>query len=71
VKQRTDEEIAEEEVGGVDVCAFSLDDWSLIDRLNLSTEILQAIEQAPPGLERTAVELLLEPYGITPARPDG
>jgi len=45
--QRTDEQIAEEEVGGVFVCAFSLDDWGVIDRLNLSTEILKAIEQVP------------------------
>ena len=35
------------------------------------TEVLEAIEQAPRGMELTAVELLLEPYGITPVRPDG
>jgi len=70
-EHKSDEEIVEEEVGGVDVCLFEPEHWDLIDRLNLSTAVLDAIEQADPGHEFEAVVSLLAPYGVTPLRPDG
>ena len=71
-RQLTDEEIVEEEVGGVDVAVFTPEHWRSIAQVDgLITEILAAAEGTDTVSAFDAIAALLAPHRITPSRPDG
>ena len=54
-RHRSEEEIAEQGIGGEPLCAFDLDGWERVERLGLTSRVLNEIEDAPPGREFEAV----------------
>ncbi len=64
-EELTDQEAAEQEVGGVDVCVLPREAWDAVVEHGLEVDVLEAAEQG--GID--AVTALLAPYGVTAPLP--